>query len=120
MVKVTRSDKTTKSNVLRLPCRVRAKKRTGRCYELSGKGLLQAEDWTLVHGEVNAGSKLGNIRMDHAWLEKEGQVYDAVLDGLFEQDDYYRQCEVTEAKCYRSKEVILNISHFGHWGPWNN
>ncbi len=59
--------------------RLRVRRRQGRCYELAFKGLLAAPEWTLVHGTVSnrsaAADQSNAERIEHAWLERDGQVY---------------------------------------------
>ncbi len=58
------------------PPLLREHHRKGRCFELAGKGLLRDPTWTLVHGWVSAG--IPRLLTAHAWLQKEGYVYDPV------------------------------------------
>jgi|SRR5208283_3375825 len=93
----------------------RFRKRGGRCYELCAKLLLNAPDgtpWELVHGKG-----MGMIR--HAFLERDGLIYDAVDDKFFQPDDYRRQTGIVDAARYTHAEAARHMAQSGHCGPWN-
>lgn len=97
-------------------CRVpRIRQREGRCYELACRGALEAGDWELVHGTVR---HVSGEPMGHAWLEREGEVYDPVLDRTFPQVLYRQEyCASTDAR-FTQKEALGLLLEQGHYGPW--
>ena len=99
-------------------CRLsRIRKRTGRCYELALKGVLQAPEWILVHGEVRGpeGQRIG-----HAWLEgpSSDTVYDAVCDAVCSREAYLTHFAGVELARYTCKEASANVVQQSHYGPW--
>lgn len=91
------------------------RKRVGRCYELAYKGQAKASEWILVHGYVNG--ELG--RIDHAWLECENQIYDAVKDEVYSVEIYTKKFNAVAVLRYDPKSAALNVVESGHSGPWD-
>ena len=60
-------------------CLRRVRKRQGRCYELASRVVLRerGSGWTLIHGHLHA--KVPSVPYSHAWLERDGEVYDRGL-----------------------------------------
>jgi hypothetical protein len=101
-----------------IDCRLpRVRKRIGRCYELSYAGLLQAPSWILVHGYV---AHAREVECGHAWLERDGLVYDAVLDELMPASVYRAHVCATELKRYTSVEAAREMLRTGHSGAWHD
>lgn len=92
--------------------RVRARNRKGRCFELAGKGQWRDPSWTLVHGSI-----FGWIA--HAWLVKDGMVYDAVGDQFMSERDYQEQYQSVIERSYQWKEAAMFLADSPHWGPWH-
>lgn len=92
--------------------RVRARNRQGRCFELSLKGQLLDPSWTLVHGSI-----FGWI--GHAWLIKDGTVYDPVLDQYLTQIENGQMREAVVERTYQLKEAAGLCASAGHYGPWH-
>jgi hypothetical protein len=97
----------------------RIKTRAGRCYELSGRAMLNepgAENWTLVHGKVFGPH---GMRMGHAWILDGDTVYCAVLDCWMPLREYrFSYCAIEE-RSYTHKEFCQKMSAERHWGPWH-
>jgi hypothetical protein len=55
----------------------------------------------------------------HAWLEKDGVVYCAVLDCLQPAVDFYRKYDATPVQRYEAVAAARAASEAGHWGPWD-
>ena len=92
------------------------RKRVGRCYELCGRAALTRPDWSLVHGFVVMRDRC----MGHAWLERDGWVYDAVLDQVMRSEQYASDFKADErARCPGGQSVSGKVLVYGHWGPWN-
>ncbi len=97
--------------------RVRARKRVTRCYELAGRGLLSAggnSPWDLVHGTIQGKEGL----LGHAWLERDGIVYDPVADFLFAARDYRRIRRARTIRRYSAIEAIKTMAESKLYGPW--
>jgi hypothetical protein len=102
--------------------RIRARQRTGRCYELSLKTLQRlgdsgvADGVSLVHGTA----LLAWSRTGHAWLEHEGEgeVYDAVFDTVMSVADYVAEYGVIIERRYTIREACKLMVAQSHWGPW--
>jgi hypothetical protein len=101
-----------------IDCRLpRIRKRDGRCYELSYAGQLQAPSWILVHGYV---AHAHGVECGHAWLERDGLVYDAVLDELMPASVYKADVCATELKRYTFVKAASEMLRTGHSGPWHD
>jgi hypothetical protein len=97
------------------PSLQRHRRRGGRCYELAFSGILNDGTWSLVHGQVSGPN---GVPMGHAWLERDGQVYDPVLNRqlpLLEYRDRYGA--VCEAQ-YSQREAAERMLEARHSGPW--
>lgn len=96
--------------------RVRARSRQGRCFELAGKGQQRDPSWILVHGTI-----YGWIA--HAWLEKDGTAYDAVIDRFVPVPQYEREFDAIAERRYgprEAAEAMLSGPQGRHtWGPWH-
>lgn len=101
------------------PPRVRARKREGRCYELAFSTLLNddAEGWALVHGEVR-GPPEGPPIVGHAWLARDGWVFDVVRKELLSADIYMRRSLARVLAIYEKTDACRRMIAEGHYGPW--
>lgn len=91
--------------------------REGDCYKLALLGCLHGgEDWNLVHG-VTVGP-VGIGRMEHAWLEREGWVYDPVLDRVWPWQIYAKFVGAVSMCRYSYAETFRHVEESGHCGPW--
>ena len=104
-------DKTPEINLNSLK---RIRKRQQRCYELSDRVILDNPSWILVHLNVFNGA----IRIDHAWLEKDGVVYDPVLDAFFDKMKLYAIVTPKDIKKYNQKQAARIICGTKKHGPW--
>lgn len=95
----------------RLP---RIRKRTDRSYELAAKGQQRDPSWTLVHGTLKRG-------IEHAWLEKDGSVYDPVADFFMASDQYVAALQAVAERRYSALEATEEMSSrkVKTWGPWH-
>lgn len=93
--------------------------RIGRCYELSGNFQVDNQEYTLVHGFIT--DRIGDTghTIDHAWVEKDGEVYDPVLDKSYPTDIYEALTGAEEIIRYEYIKTLNNIQKTGHWGPWH-
>ena len=99
----------------RLAVRVSVADRHRRCYELCAKGVQRDPSWTLVHGTLLARRRGEPQHIAHAWLERDGQVYDAVHDRVYTLSAYPG---VVEAR-YTSQETAALRAVTGNFGPWS-
>jgi hypothetical protein len=103
------------------PMTLRPRYRSGRCYELAWKYLAyeaRFEGWRLVHGEII--SPIGDGQpMEHAWLEKEGNIYDPVFDKVFQAADYRTKYHAKATLVYSQTNAMRLGAERGHYGPWN-
>jgi hypothetical protein len=91
--------------------------RDGNCYKLALLGCLHGgQDWTLVHGETVGPGGIG--RMEHAWLEREGWVYDPVLDRVWPWQIYVKFVGAVSMFRYSYPETFRHLDVSGHCGPW--
>lgn len=91
----------------------RFRNRAGRCYELAWRYLTEdaaAANWTLVHGLINGAG--------HAWLERESETFDPVLNQMFATADYERRARAIY-KCSKQEAATMAL-HYGHFGPWHD
>jgi hypothetical protein len=101
-----------------IKCRLHsAGAREGDCYKLALLGCLHGgEDWTLVHGETVGPVGIG--RMEHAWLERDGWVYDPVLDRIWPWQIYTKFVGAVSMFRYSYPETFRHLEVSGHCGPW--
>jgi hypothetical protein len=93
------------------------KKRAGKGYQLALEGFMNAgEEWTLVHGEANG--PLGHHRMGHVWLERDGWVYDPVLDRIWPWDIYSAFTGAVPTQRYSKEDMWRKCAETHHCGPW--
>jgi hypothetical protein len=93
--------------------------RVTRCYELSYQYLFDSDiaaQWLLVHGEAEG----RNGRIDHAWLERDGTVYDATTDRLYSFAEYETLFRAAVRVRYTVKEAARRVVESGHYGPWSD
>lgn len=91
--------------------------RQGNAYKLALLGCLHGgEDWTLVHGETIRPK--GKGRMGHAWLERDGWVYDPVLDRVWPWHIYVRFVGAVSIRRYSYAETWQIVEKTDHCGPW--
>jgi hypothetical protein len=90
----------------------------GRCYELAWRTLFSLPEpagWLLVHGEVNGPS---GSRVDHAWLERDGAIFDPVLNASMTWERYRRIYGASDGTRYTSDQAAHQLLEEGHYGPW--
>ena len=105
-------------STLKLPVRLpRIRKRTHRCYELCGLGMLNdgVDGWTLAHGALLMPIASGGmLDIAHAWLVgPDGTIYDAVADAIKSGDRYRVD------RTYTQKQAAKLIVDTGQFGPWH-
>ena len=102
--------------------RTKARKRSGRCYELCFRGQMQARDWVLVHGTVlDRHITIGHehaARIGHAWLERDGIIYDAVHDQFLDWRAYEAAWSAVAARRFSLEEADREALRWGVYGPF--
>ena len=99
------------------------KKKLGRCYELSGRYVLDHPNYNLVHGTI---TRKDGYTIDHAWTEKNTQmgqynmsmVFDPVMDLELPWDAYERLLGAKVKKKYNATQMSKSMLGAKHWGPW--
>jgi hypothetical protein len=106
---------------------IRARRRLGRCYELSYLNQGRAEEngrlLLLIHGTVRGQQG----RIDHAWLldEELGMVYESTLEDVDDKDrwfvksDYVRCFAAVAERRYDRIAAMKALAATGHSGPWH-
>jgi hypothetical protein len=100
---------------------MRPRQREGRAFELSGRYQMDDPTWTLVHRSIEAvviemGSAV--TRFSHAWLKRDGWVYDSVLNKSYEESRYVKIYAAIEVITYHQLAAARMASTAKHWGPW--
>jgi hypothetical protein len=104
----------------------------GRCFSYAHQRAKEAfksgEYIEVLHGTVEEPYALDPKRYDHAWVEKEGVVYDwqimkAGMGGKFTGlgmpvEVFYELYKPEDVKKYTPEQVIVNSVKYGHYGPW--
>jgi hypothetical protein len=72
-------------------------------------------EWCLVHGEV-CGQNQEYI--GHAWLEKDDEVYDPVLNEFMTFEAYRVGYAAFRIQKYSAEEAAVLMLKEKHFGPW--
>jgi hypothetical protein len=96
--------------------RLRPRNRAGRCFELSGRYQIDDPTWTLVHGTLYSAEF--DICYGHAWLKRDGWVYDAVQNETFCAEEYATRFGAEEIGSFSYREAARAVLDSGRWGPW--
>ena len=94
--------------------RYRPRKRHHRCFELCVKFQTDDASWLVNHGEV----LVHGIPIGHAWMERDGWVFDPVEDISESCADYERRRGAVRHATFTYVEVSEAIDRTGHYGPW--
>jgi len=101
----------------------------GQCYKLAyqyfDKNRHRDPDMLLVHGLIKGQGPLEGKKIDHAWVESEGLVYDFTLPKDYQVlpiEVYYRlaRLDVRDLIKYKSAQVYKMASQYGTYGPWDD
>jgi len=107
--------------------RMSMSRRLGKCYELSGRYLLDRRDDTnLVHGSIEGSIEgFGNPRIKHAWVEvldKDGKVtgiYEPITNAIQDPASFGAYFSAHVDRRYPAREGLVNMVKHGHFGPWD-
>jgi hypothetical protein len=97
-------------------CLRRIRKRQGRCYELANRVVFKETGWRLIHGRLHASVPV--VPYEHAWLERDGNFYDPVLDKWFDAAEYVTTFGAVIDRSYSAKEAAHALLEHNHHGPW--
>lgn len=92
--------------------------RLGKCYELSGRYVIDHGGVTLVHGRITDKFCTG-LTIDHAWIEENENVYDPVLDTEFPKFLYYELFNAEARNAYSQTKACVHMLRTEHFGPWD-
>src|SRR6185437_10634025 len=87
--------------------------RAHRCFELSGRYQLDDPTWTLVHGVIVS----CDLSIAHAWLKRDGWIFDAVLNESMPEQDYLTRFAAREIGSFSAVEAAQKQAARGWWGP---
>lgn len=103
------------------------KSRLGRCYELSGRYVMDHSGTELIHGTI---TRQDGYTISHAWVEYEETVgqykikmtYDPVMDQELPWDAYERMLGAKIEKRYTKDQMIETMfkDKKPNWGPWES
>jgi hypothetical protein len=96
--------------------KLRPRSRRGRCFELSGRYQLDDPSWALVHGTIRTPTW---GRFPHAWLKRDGWVYDSVLNRSYKVATYTRLFDARVWATYAVRDAAKVVVAAGHWGPFD-
>jgi len=108
--------------------RKRASSTGGDCYKANGKYFIdhchKNPNLRLVHGEVSGQGSLHNTTFGHCWVVDGDQVLDFSNGREFKLPKviYYAIGNVEWINNFYVYDALSfhdNISHYGHWGPWD-
>lgn len=95
--------------------RIRPRNRQHRCFELAGRYQLDDPTWTLVHGVIE--SEIRGIPIAHAWLKRDGWVFDPVRNESMPESEYLDRFAASEVGAFSSREAARKTAELGYWGP---
>ena len=91
--------------------------RLGRCYELSGRYVMDHPESTLVHGSIQG---MGNPRIGHAWaITKDGQVWEPATNQEYSPVVFNAVFNPHEDKRYPWSDALAKMTEHGTFGPWD-
>jgi len=99
----------------------RRDRREGRCYELAGRFQQENPEWVLVHADTlpPTGPYAGTT-FDHAFVERDGVVFDPVFAELFPAQEFYTVYGVTNTRKFDARTAAGLLLKENHWGPWGD
>ena len=65
-------------------------------------------------------AKGDSIRIGHAWLESETEVFDPVPNKISRKGDFYRHFRPTKLDRFSLTELAKMIAEQGGFGPWRD
>jgi hypothetical protein len=99
---------------------ISVKNLVGKCYILSANYVIEHLGWSLVHGTIK--DPMGHnpyVQIGHAWVEKDNQVYDPVMESKFDRDLYGKLFRSKVIKIYDRDETVKMLLKTKNYGPWH-
>jgi hypothetical protein len=95
---------------------------SGLCFPYANLALRRfGDDAVVVHAKVLATTH-GKRRIDHAWIEHAGHVYDyqnaEILGITVPVSTFYQVARPTQVKRYAPDEALIMSCRTSHHGPW--
>ncbi len=104
----------------------------GECYDyvfkMTLKGIVEDDkDFKIIHATVEEPFAQPPRSYTHAWIEREGRVYDwqTMVVGTskfagegWPKDLFYDTFKPRETREYTPKQIVEYTDKFGHTGPW--
>ena len=80
--------------------------------------LMRNRTWKIIHGYVNGVGEFSGQVVPHAWLEKQGMVYDAHNEMFLTKAEFYRArgAMVDLEMAYKPAHEMMIMK--GSYGPW--
>lgn len=80
--------------------------------------LMKNRTWKLIHGTVDGVGEFAGMRTPHAWMEKQGMVYDAHFEMFMTKAEFYRArgAKVSIEMSYRPAHEMMVLKQ--SYGPW--
>lgn len=101
----------------------RFRSRLGKCYELSGRYLMDHRgNANLVHGSIEG---LGNPRIKHAWVEVLGRdgkvtgIYEPITNAIQHPASFGAFFNAHVDRRYPAMVALAAMVKIGHFGPWD-
>ena len=94
--------------------------RLGKCYKLTYQFVVRNRDWELVQGYIKD-TKIGKTGrvVNHAWAEKEDEVYDPVMNMETDRMAYYYLFDAEPVERFTARAANQEALRTGHYGPWH-
>jgi hypothetical protein len=80
---------------------------------------MKNPEYLLVHGIITDNKFGTNKSLDHAWVEKDGEVYDPVTDIRMPKEVYYNLYSAEAVAIYTFEEMIEIALKEGTYGVWD-
>lgn len=94
--------------------------RQGKCFELSGRFVIDNKGWELVHATTypRIGSFANKIYF-HGFAQRGNTVYDVVFDKFYDKIDYYDHYSISDIRKYSRDATLKRALRTRNWGPWD-
>jgi len=95
---------------------------TGLCFPYANLALRRfGDDATVVHARIFDTARPGR-RIDHAWIEHKGRIYDyqhAELRNMaIPAAEFYKVARPTRVRRYTPEQALVTSCRVGKHGPW--
>lgn len=91
--------------------------RLGRCYELSGKYVMDHSGTTLIHGSIQG---FGHPRIGHAWaVTKSGDIWEPATNQTYPKPVFDAIFNPEVDSTYTHSEALKQMVQHETYGPWD-